>query len=101
MGWAVNTSIHGRDLGLDTAMGLCRRLKIWKERMKKGLQRLSGTTRLTRATKKSRRLVNTGARPQFVWGQQGQGTTPSVLKQVRGRPVRGLGYVPKYGCTTA
>eukprot|EP00959_Pyramimonas_sp_CCMP1952_P169458 3540072-Pyramimonas_sp.AAC.1 len=65
------------------------------ERFKKGLQRLSGVTNLTRTTEKSRRLVSTGARPQLCWGQQGQGIAPTVLKQVRGRLVRGLGCVPK------
>jgi hypothetical protein len=95
----VLTPGAAKDLGVATH-GVRRTTKVIKGRMKKAARRALAIRKLIRVEPKARALVNTGYRPQAIWGHEGQGLAPSTLRLLRSQIAGMTGCMRPGGCAT-
>ncbi len=95
----VLTPGAAKDLGVATH-GVRRSTKVIKGRMKKAARRALAIRRLIRVEPKARALVNTGYRPQAIWGHEGQGLAPTTLRHLRSQIAGMTGCMRPGGCAT-
>ena len=75
-----------RDLGVDCALGRCRRVKMQKARFGKGAARAKKLAKLKIPQPRvNLRLFRGGISSAMLWGQQGQGVPPTRTAFLRAK----------------
>ncbi len=95
----VQTPTGTKDLGVATH-GVRRSTQVIRGRLRKAARRALAIKKLVKVDKRARALVNTGYRPQAVWGHEGQGLAPTCLRQLRGTIASMMGSKRPGGCAT-
>jgi hypothetical protein len=94
-----NSTQVARDLGIDT-YGVRRGTKVMQSRLRKAGQCAKGIRSLLAVNKDTKSLVNTGFRPQAIWGMEAQGLSPSALRRLRSLVAGMSGAKQSGGCAT-
>eukprot|EP00969_Alexandrium_andersonii_P335932 14847772-Alexandrium_andersonii.AAC.1 len=71
-----------------------------RARQAKAKARNSRVCRLAKVTRKAKTLFTAGTFPQYVWGHQAQGLSPSCIRQLRAMALSALGLGTTVLCTT-
>jgi ribonuclease HI len=95
----VQAPTGAKDLGV-TTHGVRRSTLVIRGRLRKAARRALAIRRLMKVDKRARALVNTGYRPQAIWGQEGQGLAPTTLRYLRGTIANMTGCKRPGGCST-
>ena len=90
----------GRDLGVDATCATKRRVPTQKVRFAKGVARAKAVRKLLKTKSKARPLVNTGAKPQLIWGHQAKGMAPSTVVKLKATLAVCSCLRKSGGCTT-
>ena len=70
------------------------------QRLKKAHRRITNIARLSKITRRARRLVPTGAIPLAVWGAEAVGLPPTRIAELRRRAAAGTGLTQARRCAT-
>ncbi len=86
-------------MDIDT-YGVRRGTKVMQSRLRKAGQRAKGIRTVIAVNKDAKALVNTGFRPQAVWGMEAQGLSPTTLRRLRSLVAGMSGAKHPGGCAT-
>ena len=98
-GFSIRNDSEVRDVGIGTALGQKRNIKVLKNREKGVNARVKRTRRLARTNRKAKKLLTTGTIPALDWGKTSLGVAPSVADRKRRLLVYGLGAPGARNCS--
>ena len=99
-GVQIKAATQAEDVGIGSTAGRRRAAFALDGRLKKGAKRAGGIRRLTKVTKKARKLVRTGLVPQQEYGHQVQGASPAQVAKMRRSAKLAAAVGGRMACTT-